>query len=68
MREENRRIVDRRNFVETWARVKALLDVLEDAEEKLRYDLYYVKNMNPLFDLNIILRTVGVILFGKGAR
>ena len=41
---------------------------VEDAEEKLRYDLYYVKNMNPLFDLNIILRTVGVILFGKGAR
>ncbi|MEO0479859.1 MAG: TIGR03013 family XrtA/PEP-CTERM system glycosyltransferase [Planctomycetota bacterium] len=41
---------------------------VEDAAEKLRYDLYYIKNMNPLFDLNIILRTVGVILFGKGAR
>jgi sugar transferase (PEP-CTERM system associated) len=41
---------------------------LEDAMEKLRYDLYYVKNLGPLFDLNIILRTVGVILFGKGAR
>ncbi len=39
-----------------------------DAAEKLRYDLYYVKHMSPLFDLNIILRTVGVILFGKGAR
>ncbi|MBI5850015.1 MAG: TIGR03013 family PEP-CTERM/XrtA system glycosyltransferase [Planctomycetes bacterium] len=41
---------------------------VEDAAEKLRYDLYYVKNISPLFDLNIILRTVGVILFGKGAR
>lgn len=41
---------------------------VEDAAEKLRYDLYYVKNMGTLFDLNIILRTVGVILFGKGAR
>lgn len=40
----------------------------EDAKEKLRYDIYYIKNMGPLFDLNIILRTVGVILFGKGAR
>ncbi len=36
--------------------------------EKLRYDLYYIKNISSLFDLNIILRTVGVILFGKGAR
>jgi sugar transferase (PEP-CTERM system associated) len=41
---------------------------VQDAMEKLRYDLYYIKNLSPLFDLNIILRTVGVILFGKGAR
>ncbi len=41
---------------------------VEDSVEKLRYDLYYIKNMSPLFDLNIILRTVGVVLFGKGAR
>lgn len=40
----------------------------EDAVEKLRYDLYYIKNLSPLFDLNIILRTGGVVLFGKGAR
>ena len=36
--------------------------------EKLRYDLYYIKNVSLLFDLNIILRTTGVILLGKGAR
>jgi sugar transferase (PEP-CTERM system associated) len=41
---------------------------VEDAIEKLRFDLYYIKHMSPLFDLNIILRTVGVVLFGKGAR
>ncbi|MHC5072315.1 MAG: sugar transferase, partial [Planctomycetota bacterium] len=41
---------------------------IADTMEKLRYDLYYIKNLGPLFDLNIILRTVGVILFGKGAR
>lgn len=41
---------------------------VDDSIEKLRFDLYYIKNMSPLFDLNIILRTVGVILFGKGAR
>ena len=40
----------------------------DDAIEKLRYDLYYIKNLSPLFDLNIILRTGGVVLFGKGAR
>ena len=38
------------------------------AMEKLRFDLYYIKNMSFLFDMNILLRTVGVILFGKGAR
>ena len=41
---------------------------VEDSVEKLRFDLYYIKHMSPLFDLNIILRTVGVVLFGKGAR
>ena len=41
---------------------------VEDAREKLRYDLYYLKNMSFLFDLNIILRTVAVILSGSGAR
>ncbi len=41
---------------------------VEDAREKLRYDLYYLKNMSLLFDLNIIVRTVAVILSGQGAR
>lgn len=40
----------------------------EDAIEKLHYDLYYVKNHNLLLDFIIILQTVEVILWGKGAR
>ncbi len=40
----------------------------DDAQEKLRYDLYYIKNIRLLFDLNIMLRTISVILRGQGAR
>jgi exopolysaccharide biosynthesis polyprenyl glycosylphosphotransferase len=40
----------------------------EDALEKLQYDLYYLKNMSFLLDLDILLKTVRVVLFGKGAR
>ena len=52
-----------------WAQVNmGYAASIEDTMEKLRFDLYYIKNMSALFDLNILLRTVGVILFGKGAR
>jgi lipopolysaccharide/colanic/teichoic acid biosynthesis glycosyltransferase len=40
----------------------------KDALEKLQFDLYYVKNHGLLFDILILLQTVEVILFGKGAR
>ena len=40
----------------------------EDASEKLKYDLYYVKNHNLLFDLMILIQTVEVVLFGRGVR
>lgn len=40
----------------------------EDATEKLQYDLYYVKNHSPLFYLAIVIQTVEVIVWGKGAR
>lgn len=40
----------------------------QDALEKLQYDLYYVKHRNLIFDLAIVLQTVEVILWGKGAR
>lgn len=41
---------------------------MEDALEKLKYDLYYVKNMSLLLDLTIVLETFKIVLFGKGAR
>lgn len=40
----------------------------EDASRKLEYDLYYIKNMSILLDMRIILKTLGVVLFPKGAR
>lgn len=41
---------------------------VEDAAEKLQYDLYYVKNHSLLLDLLILIQTAEVVLFGKGAR
>jgi sugar transferase (PEP-CTERM system associated) len=43
-------------------------DSEEDALEKLQYDLYYIKNMSVLFDLQIIFESLKVVLLGKGAR
>lgn len=40
----------------------------EDARHKLEYDLYYIKNISLLLDIHIIFKTVGVILFPRGAR
>jgi sugar transferase (PEP-CTERM system associated) len=40
----------------------------EDAVEKLKFDLFYVKNHNFTFDLAILVQTVEVVLFGRGAR
>jgi sugar transferase (PEP-CTERM system associated) len=41
---------------------------IDDAKEKLKYDLFYIKNMNFLFDLMIIFRTIKIVLLGRGAR
>jgi len=52
-----------------WAQVKYRYgSTIEDAMEKLRYDLYYIKHLSIVFDLTIVLDTVKVILFGKGAK
>jgi lipopolysaccharide/colanic/teichoic acid biosynthesis glycosyltransferase len=40
----------------------------QDAIEKLQYDLFYIKNHTLLFYLAILLQTVEVILWRKGAR
>ncbi|XOV81748.1 MAG: TIGR03013 family XrtA/PEP-CTERM system glycosyltransferase [bacterium] len=41
---------------------------IEDAKEKLQYDLYYVKNHSILLDMIILLQTVEVVLVGEGSR
>lgn len=40
----------------------------EDARQKLQFDLYYVKNHSMFLDFLILVQTVEVVLFGKGAR
>lgn len=41
---------------------------VNDARNKLEFDLYYVKNQSLFLDFTILLQTAEVILFGKGAR
>jgi sugar transferase (PEP-CTERM system associated) len=41
---------------------------VEDAVQKLQYDLYYVKNNSLFLDLLILIDTIQVVLLGKGAR
>lgn len=52
-----------------WAQVSYSYGAsLDDATEKLQYDLYYLKNHTLFLDLMILLATVEVVLWGKGAR
>ena len=39
---------------------------VEDSMEKLKFDLYYVKHQSIMLDILILIRTVEVVLFGKG--
>jgi sugar transferase (PEP-CTERM system associated) len=39
---------------------------LEDAKEKLQYDLYYIKNYSLWMDVSIVLKTITVVFFGRG--
>jgi exopolysaccharide biosynthesis polyprenyl glycosylphosphotransferase len=52
-----------------WAQVSAgYAATLDDARLKLSYDLYYLKHRGLALDLAILLRTIGVVLRGSGAR
>ena len=52
-----------------WAQVRyGYSSTVEESEVKLRYDLYYIKNVNLWLDVQIVLDTLKVILFGRGAR
>jgi len=41
---------------------------VEDAKEKLRYDLYYIKNSSVGLDLLIVLNTIKIVLLSRGAK
>jgi len=43
-------------------------NTIEDAKQKLRYDLYYIKNCSPAFDAWIVFNTIRTVLTGKGAK
>ncbi len=52
-----------------WAQVRYPYGAsVEDAREKLQYDLYYVKNRSLFLDLTIMMQTVEVVLWGRGSR
>ena len=52
-----------------WAQVRYPYGAsLDDAVEKLQYDLYYVKNHTLFLDIMVLIETVQVVLWGRGAR
>ena len=52
-----------------WAQVEYGYGATEDdALEKLKYDLFYIKNYNFFFDLWIAVKTVRVVLMASGSR
>jgi lipopolysaccharide/colanic/teichoic acid biosynthesis glycosyltransferase len=52
-----------------WAQVRYHYGAsVNDAVEKLQYDLYYVKNHTLFLDLVVLLETVRVVLTGEGAQ
>jgi sugar transferase (PEP-CTERM system associated) len=52
-----------------WAQIKYPYGAsVEDARQKLQYDLYYTKNQSLALDFVIVFETVKTVLFGKGGR
>ncbi len=52
-----------------WAQVRYAYGAsVDDAIQKLQYDLFYVKNHNAVLDFVILFETVSVVLSGKGAQ
>jgi len=52
-----------------WAQLKYPYGAsVDDARNKLKYDLYYVKNHSFFIDILIVIQTVEVILLGKGVH
>ncbi len=52
-----------------WAQVKApYASTFEESIEKLKFDLFYIKNLSLFLDISILLSTARIVLLGRGAR
>jgi sugar transferase (PEP-CTERM system associated) len=52
-----------------WAQIKYPYGAsIEDARQKLQYELYYIKNQSLVLDAIILFETIKIILFGRGAH
>jgi len=52
-----------------WAQIKYPYGAsIEDARQKLQYDLFYIKNQGLILDAIIMFETIKIILFGRGAQ
>jgi len=52
-----------------WAQVRYSYGAsVEDALEKMQYDLYYVKHLSLRFDLLIALETIKIVVLRRGAK
>jgi sugar transferase (PEP-CTERM system associated) len=52
-----------------WAQVQYKYgNTLEDAREKLQYDLFYIKNASLILDVLIMLQTIKIVVLGRGAQ
>ncbi len=52
-----------------WAQVQYKYgNTMEDAREKLQYDLFYIKNASLGLDLLIMFQTIKIVLLGRGAQ
>jgi len=52
-----------------WAQVRFPYGAsVHDSRRKLEYDLYYIKNYSIFLDVIILLHTIRVVLFARGAR
>ena len=52
-----------------WAQSKqSYAGSVEECKTKLEYDLYYLQNMSPVFDFQIMIDTIGLLIRGNGGR
>jgi lipopolysaccharide/colanic/teichoic acid biosynthesis glycosyltransferase len=52
-----------------WAQIKYPYGAsIEDARQKLQYELFYIKNQSLILDAIIMFETIKIILFGRGAQ